>query len=99
MDMASRDSEGPQANAGALDPVAWRSIDSAPRDGSPLLAASINHDACEVVCWQDGVESGSMSGEPEEGWVNAGPIKDRFYANPRWFTHWVPLPPLPRTDA
>lgn len=82
----------------------WRPIESAPRDGTPILACSVNHDAREVVCWQDGLDSGSFENliadepEPEKGWVNNGPIKDRFYANPRWFTHWQSLPAPPATS-
>lgn len=75
----------------------WRPISEAPRDGSPILAASTNHEAREVVCWQDGEDSGSIDADAVcEGWVNAGEQKDRFYANPRWFTHWQPLPPPPQ---
>ncbi|HVK42695.1 MAG TPA: hypothetical protein VM471_09480 [Phenylobacterium sp.] len=75
----------------------WRPISEAPRDGSPILAASTNHEASEVVCWQDGEDSGSLDADAVcEGLVNAGEQKDRFYANPRWFTHWQPLPPPPQ---
>jgi hypothetical protein len=75
----------------------WRPIETAPRDGTAILAASVNHDAREVVCWQDGGDSGSCDRDVSEcaGWVNDGPLKDRFYANPRWFTHWMPLPAPP----
>lgn len=72
----------------------WQPISTAYRDGRPILASSVNHDACGVVCWQDGAPSGSqiLGGDlAEEGWVNNGRIKDRFYANPHWFTHWKPL--------
>lgn len=78
----------------------WRPIETAPKDGAPILAASTNHDAREVVCWQDGEDSGSLDPDAVcEGWVNAGVNKDRFYANPRWFTHWMPLPPAPTTEG
>lgn len=74
----------------------WQPIETAPKDGRPILAASTNHDACEVVCWQDGEDSGATDPDAVcEGWVNSGTNKDRFYANPRWFTHWMPLPPPP----
>ena len=80
----------------------WLPIESAPKDGTAILGGSINHECREVVCWQDGVPSGSQwreggPNEPEEGWVNDGMVKDRFYANPHWFTHWMPLPPPPNT--
>jgi hypothetical protein len=82
----------------------WRPISEAPRDGSRVLAGSVHHGSVEVVCWQDGLPSGSLEAmanpdEPEEGWVNAGPIKDRFYANPNYFTHFRPLPHPPEGEA
>lgn len=88
------------APASPLPGGGWQDISTAPRDGTPLLAGSIHHSDREVVCWQDGLPSGSVAGamnpdEPEEGWVNEGPRKDRFYANPRYFTHWMPLPAAP----
>lgn len=79
----------------------WRPIESAPRDGTPILACSVNHDAREVICWQDGLPSETVTEEPCEGWVNDGSLKDRFWANPRWFTHWqpLPLPPAPVEES
>jgi hypothetical protein len=84
-----------EAAAALRESVAWRPIETEQKDGIAILAASIHHDTIEVVCWQDGVASGSITDEPEEGWVNDGPIKDRFYANPSYFTHWQPIPLLP----
>ena len=82
-------------------PDSWRPIDDDAKDGRPILAGSVHHDSREVVCWQDGLESGSLeaieSGQPEQGWVNDGPIKDRFYANPNYFTHWQPIALRPQT--
>ena len=67
----------------------WQPIGPEQRDGKPILAGSTNHECREVVCWQDG--------EPDvEGWVNTGAVKDRFYANFRWFTHYQPLPAAPK---
>ncbi len=85
----------------ALPPASvggWKTIESAPRDGTRILACSIHHDGCEVVCWQDGEGSGNIYTHDAcqmEGWVNDGTIKDRFHANPRWFTHWQPVPAAP----
>ena len=67
----------------------WLPIGPEQRDGTPILAGSVNHECREIVEWQDDGEDGN------EGWVNTGRIKDRFYANPRWFTHYVPLPAAP----
>lgn len=44
----------------------WQPIETAPKDGRPILAASTNHDACEVVCWQDGEDS-----ELREGYLTS----------------------------
>ncbi|ASE40948.1 DUF551 domain-containing protein [Brevundimonas vesicularis] len=88
------------APASPLPGGGWQDISTAPKDGTPLLAGSIHHSTREVVCWQDGLPSGSMDTDAEwEGWVNDGPHKDRFYANPRYFTHWQPLPTAPTGDA
>jgi len=88
------------APASPLQGGGWQDISTAPKDGTPLLAGSIHHSDREVVCWQDGLPSGSMDTDAEwEGWVNDGPHKDRFYANPRYFTHWMPLPAAPTGDA
>ena len=88
------------APASPLPGGGWQDISTAPKDGTPLLAGSIHHSDREVVCWQDGLPSGSMDTDAEwEGWVNDGPQKDRFYANPRYFTHWQPLPAAPTGDA
>jgi len=74
----------------------WQDISTAPKDGTPLLAGSIHHSDREVVCWQDGLPSGSMDTDAAwEGWVNDGPQKDRLYVNPRYFTHFMPLPAAP----
>jgi hypothetical protein len=81
-------------SASPPEPVSgWRDIATAPRDGTPILAGSINHKCREVVCWQDGLPRGQIEveGAVEEGWVNDGQLKDRFHANPNYFTHWVPL--------
>ena len=70
----------------------WLPIGPEQRDGKPILAGSTNHGCREVVCWQDG--------KPDvEGWVNTGAVKDRFYANPRWFTHYQPLPAAPKVTT
>ncbi len=81
----------------ALPVSGWRDIATSPRDGTPILAGSINHKCREVVCWQDGLPRGQIEveGAVEEGWVNDGQLKDRFHANPNYFTHWQPLPSPP----
>ena len=77
----------------ALHPVeaaeGWRPITDEQKNGQPILAGSINHDVREVVEW------GVCPEQDEPGWVNTGTQKDRFYANPLWFTHWRPLPSPP----
>ncbi len=93
----AQDEPIPSGDAASVPPCKseWRPIESAPRDGTAILAASINNPTREVVCWQDGLDSSSPVDPSEcEGWVNDGMQKDRFYANPRYFTHWMELPAL-----
>ena len=71
-------------------PAEWQPIGPEQREGTPILAGSINHECREVVEWQDDGEDGN------EGWVNTGAVKNRFYANPRWFTHYMHLPAAPK---
>ena len=73
-------------------PAEWQPIGPEQRDGKPILAGSVNHECREIVDWQD-------YGEDGEGWVNTGAVKDRFYANPRWFTHYQPLPAAPKVTT
>ena len=74
-------------------PAEWQPIGPEQRDGKPILAGSTNHECREVVCWQDDGEDGN------EGWVNTGLVKNRFYANPRWFTHYMHLPAAPKVTT
>ena len=75
----------------------WQPIGPEQRDGTPILAGSTNHECREVVVWQDGLDSGALEDRDLcEGWVNVGPFKDRFYANPLFFTHFMPLPAAPK---
>ena len=76
----------------ARRPAEWQPIGPEQRDGKPILAGSVNHECREIVDWQD-------YGEDGEGWVNTGAVKDRFYANPRWFTHYQPLPAAPKVTT
>lgn len=80
--------------------TAWRSIDSAPRDGTPILAygrygwSGYTKDKIgqAVVVWSD-IPTGPPQGP---GWklVNANPYDDVMDA-----THWKPLDPSPPSEA
>jgi len=60
----------------------WQLIDDDAKKLPRILAASIHHDAQEVVRWCPAGEG---------GWSDAGPARDRFWANELWFTHYKPL--------
>lgn len=76
-----------------LVPGEWKLIDDEARSAIRILACSIHHDSIEVVRWRDGVADDGDLGLVA-GWVDTGPHADRFYANPRFFTHYRPLNPL-----
>lgn len=64
----------------------WNKIDSAPRDGSPILGFDPDHNESKiyVLVWGDRNEEG--------GWKEAS--GDNWYTwNP---THWMPLPIPPK---
>lgn len=70
------------------EPVAWRPIESAPRDGESILAicASAYSPVAGVTWWSDGWTHYSRPAEKWHGGVG------------RWFpTHWMPLPSAPGT--
>jgi hypothetical protein len=67
----------------------WRPITSAPRDGTRILAASLDGEI-EIVRW-----------DPEALWLDHPWIATDGAAAWRHdvFTHWMPLPKLPKSTA
>lgn len=69
----------------------WREMDSAPKDGTSILAA--HNQAAIVVYWQ---EDNTIDGRP--GWADGeGDLDGLFYTYPVFV--WQPLPPLPSAPA
>lgn len=69
----------------------WQLIDTAPKDGSPILATNENYaytlGRCVVVYWNTDPDAG------EEGWMT--PDDGDLDVRRTWLTHWMPLPPKP----
>jgi hypothetical protein len=73
------------------DDSGWRSMESAPKDGTEILAA---HDkAAIVVYWQ---EDRTVDGAP--GWADGETDLDGYFHTYNVFV-WQPLPPLPAAPA
>lgn len=77
-----------RAAIAALDAVrGWRDMDSAPRNGTPILA----HDGEDQIVVRWGHMTWLDDTPADFGWIGAGfayPPQGRF-------THWMPLPPAP----
>jgi hypothetical protein len=65
----------------------WQPIETAPKDGALLIAASQNHNEVEVVRWMP-------EGADEDGLAHWSGPSCRTWFNERYFTHWMPLPAL-----
>lgn len=79
----------------------WRPIETAPRDGTDFLGVNARIGAGPYIChWQEGsgevvdLEDDLARAEALDTWH--GWMGRDFFANPRWLTHWMPLPELPR---
>jgi hypothetical protein len=113
---SSRDSVTATASplpADAPDPVAWRPIDAAPKDGSWFLAYRPPADSGRwqtliAVCWD--AEAGDFAWPCDDVYdpYNPPDLTERdengFYAVDTFegfgtFTHWMPLPPAPDLTA
>lgn len=79
----SRKAEAAIASAlAAVDAAGWRPIETAPKDGTHVLAWFPEPEEYEVMIvryWADG-----------ELWMTVGPVEDDVYP-----THWMPLPAAP----
>ena len=77
----------------------WQPISTAPRDGTPILAANANHQshAPVVVRWveEPTCELALLVGS-EPHWADAATASgDALYFNGLYFSHWQPLDPPP----
>ena len=83
----------------------WQPIETAPKDGTPILAAGANlgdprkgyHQA--VVEWTQDKRTPEQikaeCGEDFSGWYYDDDADNRL----EFLTHWMPLPPPPPRDA
>ena len=93
-----------QPSTSRFDPRDWKPIESAPKDGTPVLLACAGYKSMTVGFWADPVE---YEGEAE-GWTLEmnDPAIDPFSAA-YWGgcsecsdpTHWMPLPPPPGSET
>jgi hypothetical protein len=72
----------------------WQPIDTAPRDGSLILARNAAHGFMYVVGWRP------AAGDEESHWddVGGGLQQPALYFNANYFQHWMSLPPPPRSQ-
>lgn len=76
----------------------WRPIETAPKDGTPILGTVAGYayalQRCGVYYWEGGtqeVPSGAWIVKP--GWMHQSDDDDDDRAT--WLTHWMPLPAPP----
>jgi hypothetical protein len=69
----------------------WKSIDSAPKDGSPVLAIDQNGDH-QVLSWRRREPYGKPIGDSKWRIANYKHFGEQTYWHP---THWMPLPAKP----
>jgi hypothetical protein len=70
---------------GETEPVlsGWRDIDTAPQDGTHVLAWDVTNDQVTIAVYLEGSEGWN-------GWYQYGDLLEQ--AN---LSHWMPLPPRP----
>lgn len=76
----------------------WQPIETAPKGQGamlpgPMLLLASGHGHVAIGYWSEA----GVVGNPSPGWVNVHDHRLMDYWNA--FTHWMPLPPLPRPAA
>lgn len=85
--------------ADALQAQGWRSIETAPKDGTEVLIW--NDEGHEIASWGDHEDDGSDQPGHDEGWIGTFAFPGRSWGNSmQWEaqgqpSHWMPLPPPP----
>lgn len=80
MDRRGRLIEEFESKIGHISKPDWRSLETAPEDGSSILATNADNGFMAVVFWD------------EEMWLTA----DGTGYHPSIFTHWMPPPAAPK---
>jgi hypothetical protein len=78
--------------------MAWQPIETAPTDGTAILAAGPSADGgyfASVVEWIDPYLS---IGECEMGFYEVGLMEHGIYSELDCLTHWMPLPEPPQVQ-
>lgn len=76
-------------SAQVQDVTSWRPIETAPKDGTPILGG---HSEAVLTVWWEADGSQNNSGEP--GWIDGSfNSVEENYTYP--VTHWMPLPAAP----
>jgi hypothetical protein len=65
---------------------AWKTIDTAPKDGTDILGLFFEGGFCQVISYEEPTKARS-----EFCWV----VMDGATYHRDAFTHWMPLPPPP----
>jgi hypothetical protein len=78
------------------DMAGWRSIQTAPKDGSMILLYNLAHNSQQVMGWSVGFDDENF---PEGCWTDSGSQNKAIntVANGGYFQFWMPLPPPPIT--
>ena len=79
----------------------WKPIETAPKDGTLILAASAVTGDRYCVAWQPGNGDPEDVIDGEDHWDNVGArnAAPALYFDRHFFTHWMPLPPPPSTPV
>lgn len=77
------------------EPQGWQPIETAPKDGTPILVGFENSGSIYIVRWWVNPEPMTWDGlaNEEYGWLLAETTKVAFMP-----THWMPLPTPPEAD-
>jgi hypothetical protein len=75
--------------------IEWQPIETAPRDGTEILAGSCYDENLSVVYWADNRWRGACDGLPA---VQSQDDFGTIYHEP-FVTRWMPLPPPPTDDG
>lgn len=71
----------------------WQPIETAPKDGTPVLLCSTENEQYRVFCPCEWIKAGEISEDGFWLWWQAGPAYLVEVSSP---AHWMPLPTPPK---